>query len=308
MLCATAARGWGADWLRAQLIEPMLAGEPPFVLSDACPGDWLPLPMVLRLQDVSDPSQRKVLKQARWLNRQDFLDARAGRCPPPERWLPDPFQIDSRRHNTLGRHSDSSLDEGGLFTREEVFFSASSFSNDLPASFSLYASVANPNALDLLLDLLHELALTGFGADAATGRGQFSLEPDPTPEPDLEAAPPDSNALISLSTFQPAPGNPTEGAWEAFPRFGKLGPDLGVHDVRKHTLILLRPGACFVSLQRAPFLGHALPMNHILPLATCAELQNRSVEVIHPAFGLVVPAMIRQNGQFATLTHSEDLR
>jgi CRISPR-associated protein Csm4 len=291
MLCVTAARGRGADWLHAQLIEPMLAGEPPFVLSDACPGDWLPLPMVLRLQDLSDPSQRKALKQARWLHRQDFLDARIGRHPPIDHWLPDPFHHEPRRHNTLSRYNDASLQEGGLFTCEEFVYSTPPGS-EAPPSLTLYAWVADPNALDLLLDLLHELSLSGFGTDTATGRGQFSLVDEPSPDPELADFPPQANALISLSTFQPARNDPTEGAWEAFPRFGKLAPDLAVSDVRKHTFILLRPGACFQSNAPRPFLGHALPMVQILPKVTCDDLRSRNIDLIHPAFGLVVPALL----------------
>lgn len=293
MLCATAARGWGASWLRVHLIEPMLDGAPPFILSDACPGDRLPLPMVLRLQEVPDPTRRKALKQARWLDRADFLHARCGGSPDTGRWRPDPYLVESRRHNTLGRDTDASLDEGGLFTREEVTLNATTPNDDL-ATLSIYARVADADALDLLVDLLDEMALTGFGADTATGRGQFERIDEPLPEAELETPPSGTNALILLSTFQPAPGDPTDGLWEAFPRFGKLGPDLGVRDVRKRTAILFRPGACFLCPEPRPFLGHALTMDQILPDPTRDELRAREIEVIHPAFGLAVPASISE--------------
>lgn len=290
MLCVTAARTQGADFLSRHILDPMRAGEPPFVLSDAFPGDWLPIPAALRLADLSQQAgvDRKRLKRARWLARDDFLAARAGRIPSLDRWRLDPFQQELRRHNTLARDSDASQEEGGLFAREDVTWNGG---HDTPEpTLSLYARTRDPDALDLLVDLLAELALTGYGADVATGRGQFDLVDGPQPDLELDTAPPDADALIVLSTFQPAPGDPVDGAWEAFPRFGKLGPDLGLDDVRKHTLILFRPGACFRADGPRPVLGHALPMHRILPALATAQLLARGIDVIHPAFGLTIPA------------------
>src|SRR5207248_9285065 len=51
LLCWMCARTEGDAVLRRQIIEPALEGRPPFVLSDAFPGDWLPLPAAIRLLD-----------------------------------------------------------------------------------------------------------------------------------------------------------------------------------------------------------------------------------------------------------------
>jgi CRISPR-associated protein Csm4 len=276
----------------------MLAGRPPFVLSDAFPGDLLPLPVAARLADPPPDADRKALKRGRWLAREDFLAVRAAANPtdgrssiPWDRLRPDSavFLAETTRHNTLARDSDCSLEDGGLFARPDTLLQPD---RNGDAHLTLYFRAADDHAADLLLDLLHELALTGFGADIATGRGQFDIAADPQPDAHLDAPPPDADGVILLSTFQPAPGDPTDGLWEAFPKFGKLGPDLGLSDVRKHTLIMFRPGACFRADPALPFLGCALPMDKLLPATTAAELHDRGIHVIHPAFGLAVPARL----------------
>ena len=316
VLCATAARTRGADFLREHLIEPMLAGRPPFVLSDAFPADLLPLPLFARLQHPPEGTIPKQLKRLRWIARADLLRLRANPSDVPWQHLAadgDVFCRETTRHNTLARDSDASLEEGGLFAREDILLyprrpaggsprqTAStaapgpSPNPSLPDSdyLSLYAR-ADDDALDLLLDLLYDLSLTGFGADTATGRGQFDLVGDAERDTVLDAPPPESAGVIILSTFHPAPGDPTDGLWETFPKFGKLGPDFGLSDVdvRKNTLIMFRPGACFRTDPATPFLGRALPMDLVLPPPTAARLTDRGVNVIHPAFGLAIPGKV----------------
>lgn len=293
-LCTTAARVHGADFLRERLIEPMLAGCPPFVLSDAFPGDLLPVPAAVRLAKPTPDADRKAIKRGRWLAPEYFLGLRAagaGADVPWNRLLPDSavFCDETTRHNTLARDSNASLEEGGLFSRPDTHLRTGQNGR---AGLTLYFRAADDAAADLLLDLLHELSLVGFGADVATGRGQFEIGGDPEPAPDLDQPPPDADGVVVLSTFQPAPGDPADGYWEAFPKFGKLGPDLGLSDVHKYTLIMFRPGACFRTDPALPLLGRALPMDHVLPATAAAELRDRGIEIIHPAFGLAVPARL----------------
>lgn len=286
-LCTAAARVHGAAFVRERLIDPMLSGTPPFVLSDAFPGDLLPLPVAARLAPLPQ-DQLKSFKPATWVTRADFLSFVASDTQhvPWNRWLPHKAVIeeDTRRHNTLARDSDASLEEGGLFSRLDTHLKAGI------DHLTFYFRTANEQGTELLLDLLHELALTGFGADTATGRGQFDVLGEPDSVPELDAPQPHANALVCLSTFQPAPSDPVDGLWEVFPKFGKLGPDLGLTDVRKKTLMMFRPGACFRADSCRPFLGRALPMDLVLSEASAANLRSRGVQIVHPAFGLTVPA------------------
>ena len=79
LLCWMCARTEGHTVLRQQIIEPALAGRPPFVLSDAFPGDWLRVPAAVRLLD-SLAEQRKTVKRAKWLSQESF--GRQGPVPP----------------------------------------------------------------------------------------------------------------------------------------------------------------------------------------------------------------------------------
>jgi hypothetical protein len=143
--------------------------------------------------------------------------------------------------------------------------------------------------------LLEALAQIGFGADTSTGRGAFDF-PSGTAELEpvdwLDPAPVEADGMITLSTFQPGPTDPVHGLWESFTKFGKLGPGFGLTDVRKNPLLLFRPGACFAGPPR-PFLGRAVPMDELLPAAVATALDARGIRVVHPAFALAVPAVLR---------------
>ncbi len=293
-LCATAARTRGAAFLQQRLIDPMLAGRPPFVLSDAMPGDWLPVPAAVRLDPPADVADRKRLKKLRWIPRTTLSEWRQTqdqsfpwqRCATNE----DLLCTSDRRHNTLSRESDASLPEGGLFSKHETRLTTIR-GNDANAdgSLTLYARAADEASLELFWELLEELSWTGFGADASAGCGQFELLGPPRRDAELSGGS-DGEGVMVLSTFQPGPGDPVEGCWESFAKFPRLGPDFGLDNdqVRKHTLIMFRPGACFRGRPR-PFLGRALPMDRILPAETVDILRAREIEVVHPAFGLAVP-------------------
>lgn len=297
-LLATSARVHGPAILRQRLIDPMLAGEPPFVLSDALPGDLLPLPIHFRLHRFPDGTDLKAVKRARWLAPDDFTRARAGTAPPVSALIDDDtvFKDETRHHNTLSRLTDTSSHEDeedepsaiGLYQKSDTLLRPDGDREHL----TLYFRFTDPRAADLLLDLLHELSLTGFGADTSTGRGQFDLPDDPLPQPHLDTPPPAANGVACLSTFQPGPNDPTDGYWDAFPKFGKLGPDLGVDDVRKNTLILFRPGAVFRTDPVTLFLGHAIDTKTLFSREAADALLARNARVIHPAFGLTVPVSV----------------
>src|SRR5712691_9939475 len=64
LLCWALARTEGDAALQRDVIEPALQGAPAFVLSDAFPGDWLPVPALVRLAEWPAPD-RKAVKRVR---------------------------------------------------------------------------------------------------------------------------------------------------------------------------------------------------------------------------------------------------
>lgn len=281
LLCWMCARTEGDKVLREQLIEPALAGRPPFVLSDAFPGDRLPLPAAVRTLDV--PAElRKPLKRSRWLLAKAFRQLQAGTVPGTGETLRDTGTIEyTQLRNTIGRASNSTSSGGGLFPTEESVLKKGI------RHLTVYARIV-PEFVESFGWLIQELAHWGFGADRTAGKGQFRLDGGLELVADLDE-PSDADSCVVLSTFQPAAGDPVDGAWEAFTKYGKLGPDFGLENVFKRPLILLRPGASFRVPVFRGWLGRAISMHEMLAPEVVTHLQEIGANAIHWAFGLCVP-------------------
>ncbi len=272
--------------LRQQILDPALAGRPPFVLSDAFPGEWLPVPMVVRLAEWP-AEQRKTVKRARWLSQQSF-----GRLQRGDQLAVSDLVLTSGIHeytqlrNSIGRSCNTTTDGGRLFaTRESVLGQDAS---DLPLEYlTVYARLGD-EFREPFWRLVRELSHWGFGADRSVGKGQFRLGSELEPIEALDT-PHDADGCVVLSTFQPTPGDPTEGAWDAFTKYGKLGPDFGLENVFKRPIILLRPGACFRSQVASGWLGRAIPARELLSTDVVAHLEGSGAAVVHWAFGLCLP-------------------
>jgi CRISPR-associated protein Csm4 len=280
MLCWAAARRDGPEVLAREILQPALAGQPPFVLSDAFPGDWLPIPMTVRLQDWS-AEDRKPVKRAHWLQPDAFRRAQRGELLAlselvSERGIHSFVQL----RNTIGRTSNSTSDGGGLFGDRLYAVNGNT-------ELAVYVRIADGFA-DRLLVLFRELEQTGFGSDNSIGKGQFELVSELQPQAELDSVH-NANGVFVLSTFQPGPADPTDGCWESFTKYGKLGSDFGIENVFKRPMIMLRPGACFRAALCRGWIGRAIPMNELLALDAAATLSDRGCSVLQLAFGLSVP-------------------
>jgi CRISPR-associated protein Csm4 len=287
MLCWACARTEGGEALRKQILDPAARGEAPFVLSDAFPGDLLPVPEFVRLQDWPHEHLKKARK-ARWLRQEAFRHVQAGQPPVLGDLLVDEaFKPHAQTRNMLDRVTDTTAG-GQLFTLPEHWLGEKAESVKESPYLSVYARVAL-GFEEKLLVLFREVEQTGFGADASIGKGQFNLlsEFEPAPQFDDVASP---DGVIALSTFQPGEHDPTDGGWQAFTKFGKLGPDFGLENVFKCPLIMLRPGAFFRSAIPHQVLGRAIPMDRLLSRGVCRALRERGAEIAHLAFGLAVPS------------------
>ncbi len=293
LLCWTCSRTEGSSVVLDRLIRPMLEGTPPFVLSDGFPGDLLPVPVVVQF-DGAGGKHGKGLKRAQWLTPSGFERARRGGQPSLDDFVAEsPVKETVRMRNALGRSSNATGEAGSLFGFQEYRLDHGAPSLAGANWISVYARV-EPDCEDFLLAMFSELARTGFGADASAGLGAFDFpDGEPLLEPavgitdEIESA----TGVIVLSTFQPGPTDPTVGWWESFTKWAKLGPDLGLADVRKNPLVLLRPGACFQTDPR-PVMGRAIDTDELLPPESARALKERGIAVIHPAFGLCVSAAL----------------
>lgn len=274
---------------RAQMYEdiqrPALDGLPPFVISDAFPNDLLPMPASARLQALS-AAERKEIKHARWVSAEAFRRAQAGEpIARPDFVHTGPYCTYDRWRNSIDRQEGSAGGRGGgIFGTAETTLAVSESASCL----SVYARVTDQWS-ERLLELLRELSATGFGADVSVGRGHFEVIGSAEDASWLDDVPSDCSGLISLSSFQPAASDPTDGFWEAFTKYGKLGPDLAADSVFKSPLLMFRPGAVFARRDRRQYVGRAVPMAELLTRKTVKQLSAAGVEVAHLAFGLAVP-------------------
>jgi CRISPR-associated protein Csm4 len=290
LLCWACARTEGGAALQREILEPAMRGDPPFVLSDAFPGDLLPAPEFIRLNDW--PSEHlKFVRKARWLRQEAFRRVQAGQSLSLDDLVADDvFEPRAQTRNMLDRLTNTTGAGGHLFTLQERWLGERSALLKESPYLSIYARVT-PEFQDKLLFLFGEVARTGFGADASVGKGQFDLLSgfEPAPQFDEVASP---DGVIALSTFQPGANDPTDGGWQAFTKFGKLGPDFGLENVFKCPLIMLRPGAFFRSAIPRQVLGRAIPMDQLLSPEVCRALRGRGAEIAHLAFGLAVPSRL----------------
>ena len=169
-----------------------------------------------------------------------------------------------------------------MFSREETLLAKGQ------SYLSVYARV-DDQFREVFWRAVQELASVGYGADRSAGKGQFRLDGDLERDAALGRVE-RAGALLVLSTFQPGATDPTDGAWDAFTKYGKLGPEFGLENIFKRPLVMFKPGASFPAAHR-PWLGRAIPMNDLLAPETAGTLRSRGVEVVHYAFGLGVPAV-----------------
>src|SRR5947209_10837138 len=165
LLCWMCARTQGDTVLRQQIIEPALAGRPPFVLSDAFPGDWLPVPVAMRLLDAP-AEQRKTVKRAKWLSQKTFGRLQRAELPTMSDLIHDSgIREYTQLRNTIDRSSNTTTEGGGLFpTQESVLDKAVNY-------LTVYARV-EPGFVEPFWRLVQELADWGFGSDRSAGKGQ----------------------------------------------------------------------------------------------------------------------------------------
>ncbi len=283
MLCGAVARLEGGEVLRREIIDTALAGRPPFVVSDAFPGDWLPIPAFTRLLDW--PSDlRKTVKRARWLSRESFERVQQGQPVTLKDFIHESgIHETSHLHNTISRASNTTSDGGSLYSREETYLAKDQ------KHLTVYVRL-DDTFRELFWRAVRELAACGYGADRSAGKGQFSIGGELEAAHSLDRVD-RPTGVVALSTFQPNAGDPTDGAWEAFTKYGKLGPEFGLENVFKRPLVLFKPGASFRTSKPRPWLGRAIRMDDVLAPDAVATLRTQGVEVIHYAFSLAVPVV-----------------
>jgi CRISPR-associated protein Csm4 len=273
---------WALRWREgpealADLVARYEAGDPPILLSNGFPGDWLPRPVFpLRLGRAGSRAElkRQILDresggQRDWLALDEFNAWRL---------LPNVVQpvalaapVDARSRtlfkNKINRRTGTTAaatgedlpeGEGNLFAVEERFARAD--------RLSVYARIADDWA-DMARTLLADVARTGFGRKKSSGYGQFDFDPGVDLKPFDGFDPlPGANGFVSLSNWVPAHDDPTDGYYGVQVKYGRLGEVYAVQGEAKspfkQPLVMLRAGSCFRVEQPKPFYGRLVRNVH----------------------------------------------
>jgi CRISPR-associated protein Csm4 len=262
------AEAYGEDVL-LQWIAAFKSGKPPFLLSDALPGDWFPAPIGPRYQVKGEKTRLPV-----WVNASDFrrMLKEPGFRSPDSPVGGEMSTSADRRQAAIGRISDRTDAGGALFEVEQRVLSRHS-----GEFFSLYVRAESHGVVESLLALL---SLTGFGKKSSTGLGAFRLEGEPERREWLDGQE-GANGFVSLSHFVPAPNDPTEGGWQTQVSYPKYHGSAVAHPF-KGKLVQFVPGSwfCTGALPRSWY-GRVVP-------AGCPEYP----EAVQYGLAFAVPAKV----------------
>lgn len=289
-LCWAVHRMLGESRLNA-LLKGYTNDEPFLVVSDAFPSGYLPMPSLPKLywtlsEDQQSPSARKALKKRNWL-------PRSALSSPLTSWLEHhaqanalPVDAESRPHNTINRATNSTgTGAFAPYTVEQVWYREG---QQLEFYLALDDARLTPTELESLCSYI---GATGFGRDASTGLGKFTVAGVTAGWDIPEIA--DANAWLTL-----APCAPQGLAWDnkhcyykPFTRFGRHGDSAAITGQPYKTPILLADTAAVLTPQRFEsrlFTGQGLGGD--------GSLSNAIKGTIHQGYAPVIPIRLHRDG------------
>ncbi|MDF9408704.1 hypothetical protein L7E55_10110 [Pelotomaculum isophthalicicum JI] len=288
-LCWTIRYAEGNDSINSMLGD-FRSDRPWFVLSNAFPGDLLPKPLMkikrplpaTRDEQLLQAREGKRLKKIEYLTPKEFISLISGSMPVIEN-REKPISQVSTLHNQINRISGSTADGGQLFEQMESYINQKDENNQEQDYLSIYIKLREPGLRDWLLDQFRLLGQTGIGKRKSTGKGSFSVIEMEKCE--LFESIKEPNAYLSLSNFVPRQGDPTEGYYKTFVKYGKLGEEYALSSYPfKHPLLMIRAGSVFFTKGGVkPFYGQMV--ENIAPTYP---------EVLQYALAFSVP--VRMNG------------
>jgi CRISPR-associated protein Csm4 len=256
------ATPWRADslfgsvcwrWLELfpETFEPMLdefhkGGDPPFLLSDAWPGDLMPVPA-----HATVPPSPKKLKPPLYIPEASFRSVICGETRTASGVLMNVIRSSARVQTAIDRDLGSAAD-GQLFeTNTQHLDQSSEF-------LSVY--IRSDRHMEKVVACFKALAWTGFGKKSSTGLGEFEIAAAPERCEWLDDVP-GANAWTALSHFVPAPGDPMDGRWRTHVTFPKFHAN-AVSNVFKGSILMLTPGSVFRTSEKSPrpWYGSMIPV------------------------------------------------
>ena len=224
-------------------------GEPPFLLSDAWPGDLLPVPAHVPVQTEAGGDHKK-WKPPLYVPELSFRRIATGQDRSAQNVISAIVRPLTRVQTAVDRGIGTAA-EGQLFETDCQYLGSG---HD---SLSVY--VRTDKYLDRLAMCFRALSLTGYGKKCSSGLGQFELLGEPESCAWLDTVP-KANAFMALNHFVPAPTDPNDGLWRTHVTFPKFHSG-SVRNVFKGAILMLTPGSVFRT-GRAPraWYGSVIPV------------------------------------------------
>lgn len=241
-------------WLARLPVEP-------FALSDLLPAGHLPRPLLPPAREESQAEDTKALKRRRYLSLDAWRGLRIGATAKAlkaalRRSQQDPPFLKPARnpHNHINRETGRTPEAGGggLWFADELW---PAIAKDGPRRIEADLYVRSPLPAREVEALIAHVGETGFGRDASTGRGRFTLEGSEDAGW-LAEAPAGGGAARMLSLSQGVmTANMRQARWQRFVLFGKLGREMAAEGRRpwKLPLVLAEAGATFAPEGPGPF-------------------------------------------------------
>ncbi len=262
-LCWAVREGDGEEALEKWLGS---LAESPFLVSAGFPAGWLPRPLLAPGRHAVEPigndgelkqaERDKALRKAAWIHVEDFLavrDAldeskllarigtrRDGDGKPEQPRLPAVHRV---AHNTIDRLKGTTPEAGGLFYADEWWPEPG-----VSDRWDVYVECAMDR--DRLAQLFNRVGEHGYGKDASTGRGRFTVEVGDPPPGLFDAS---GNRRLSLSHGSLS-ANMRAARYKTETLYGKTGPFFAAAEAPfKRPITLLKPGATFEPAGGGPF-------------------------------------------------------
>lgn len=192
----------------------------PVVFSNGFIDDYFPKPFFLNLEsntatnkkeNISKKMKHKKEKMIEWINLDDFNSIINGK----QIDLTD-ITDDIETHTKAITHvqidrSSLTASEGILFQTLEVF---------QKNNITIYAQVED-NWYNVFEKVLYQMQLNGYGKAASTGKGSYDI--NYIEKWNNFNVPKDANSYIILSNYIPKQGESTDGFYQIFVKYPKLG-------------------------------------------------------------------------------------
>lgn len=219
-----------------KFLQPFKDGDPPFILSDGFPGNFLPKPLSVDFT-VDDPDERKEIRKADLILFEDFFLMQKG-MKFSYRKVDVPIKTSLTIHNTVNRLSNTTLTEGGLYSLEE-----SCLAPDVHITIYIKAKDGEETRVE---ELFRALSNTGYGRKKSIGKGHFSLAGHIEEFKGFDEVRNQANGFVTLSSFCPEKGDPIEGFYKTFVKYGKLGEEFTFSgNPFKKPMVMIRTGSVF---------------------------------------------------------------